>query len=173
MGYFNRKGIEKDAYIRLIEQYRETMYRIAYGYLGNEAEALEAIDEAIYLGYAKRKTVKEPDFAKTWLTRILINECYRMLRKRGHLSFYEIPPDVVDEREKPISLSTKLALQSLPEDLRQVIILRYFADMTIRETAEFLGIPDGTVSSRARKALSILRIELMDEEGEEIYEKKS
>ena len=173
MGYFNRKGIDKDAYIQLIEEYRETMYRIAYGYLGNETEALESIDEAIYLGYAKRKTVKEPEFAKTWLTRILINECYRILKKSKHLSFYEFPPDLADEREEPISLNTKLALQSLSEDLRQVIILRYFADMTIKETAEFLSMPEGTVSSKARKALSILRIELMDEEGEKIYEKES
>ncbi len=173
MGYFNRKGIDKEAYIRLTEEYREIMYRIAYGYLGNESEALDAVDEAIYLGYAKRKTVKEPDFAKTWLTRILINECYKMLKKSKHLSFYEIPPEIIDEREEPISLNTKLALQSLPEDLRQVIILRYFADMTISETAAFLTIPEGTVSSRARKALSILRIELMDERGENIYEEKS
>lgn len=173
MGYFSQKGISKDDYISLIEEHKEAMYRIAYGYLGNESLALEAIDEAVYLGYAGRKSVRQPEFAKTWLTKILMNECCRMLKKRSSVSFYEILPDVEDETPETISLPTKIAIQSLTEELRQVIILRYFADMTIKETADFLDIPEGTVSTRAKKALSVLRIELMDKEGGNLYEKKS
>lgn len=173
MGYFSQKGIDKEEYIRLIEEHREAMYRIAYGYLGNEALALEAIDEAVYLGYAGRKSVRQPEYAKTWLTKILMNECCRMLKKRSSLTFYETPPNIEDETSETISLPTKIAIQSLSEELRQVIILRYFADMTIKETAAFLDVPEGTVSTRARKALTVLRIELMDEEGGNLNEEKS
>lgn len=173
MSYFSQKGIDKDDYLKLIEDHREAMYRIAYGYLGNESLALEAIDEAVYLGYANRKKVRQPEYAKTWLTRILMNECYRMLKKSRTLTFYESVPNVEDETSETISLPTKIAIQSLTEELRQVIILRYFADMTIKETAAFLDIPEGTVSTRARKALSVLRIELMDEEGGNLNEKES
>jgi RNA polymerase sigma-70 factor (ECF subfamily) len=96
-----------------------------------------------------------------------------MLKKRSSLTFYETPPNIEDETSETISLPTKIAIQSLSEELRQVIILRYFADMTIKETAAFLDVPEGTVSTRARKALTVLRIELMDEEGGNLNEEKS
>jgi len=60
------------------------------------------------------------------------------------------------------SIHIKLVINSLPEDLRKVIILRYFGGFTISETAEILGIPDGTVSTRTRKALEVLRVEISD-----------
>ena len=63
------------------------------------------------------------------------------------------------------SLSTKMALDALPQDLKEVIILRYFSDETIAETARILEIPEGTVSSRTRKALSLLKGELTIDEG--------
>ena len=56
----------------------------------------------------------------------------------------------------------KEALRRLPKDLRDVIILRYFTGLTLEETAQTLDIPWGTVSTRQKKALSLLRLELTD-----------
>lgn len=56
------------------------------------------------------------------------------------------------------------ALQRLPEELRSVVALRYFSGFTLVETARALAIPEGTVSSRQRRALQLLRLELTDEE---------
>jgi len=155
------KTIDKTTYVSFISEYKASMYRIAYGYLCDETGALDAVDEAVYLGYAHRKELREPRFLKTWLTRILINECYRILRRCKHeVTMEELPEETSPSTE--VSLPTKLAVQSLPEDLRKVIILRYFGGYTIAETAEILEIPEGTVATRARKALGILRVELND-----------
>ena len=64
-----------------------------------------------------------------------------------------------------ISGSLKEAIRRLPEPLRDVIILRYFTGLTLEETASALSIPRGTVATRQRKALSLLKLDLMAEEG--------
>lgn len=162
------KGIEKTAYASFITEYKPVMYRIAYGYLSDEARSLDAIDEAVYLGYLHRKELREPRHLKTWLTRILINECYRILRiSKREVIMREFPEEVNPRTD--VSLPLKLAVQSLPEDLRKVIVLRYFGGYTIAEAAEILEIPEGTVATRTRKAMGILRVELNDEEGGGTY----
>ncbi len=165
------KGLSKKDYINLMETHKEMLYRTAYGYLRDETLALDALDEAIYLGYQHRKSVLEPEFAKTWLVRILINECLRILKEKKRILPFEDISQVSErtqnthEEALEISLDTKLALETLPFDLKQVIILRYFSDETIADTAKILQIPEGTVSSRARKALALLKIELTVMEG--------
>lgn len=164
MGIFETKSIDQQTYISFISEYKTIMYRIAYGYLSDETKALDAVDETVYLGYLHRKELREPKFLKTWLTRILINECHRILRRsKREVIMEEIPEEACPSTE--ISLTVKQSVQELPEDLRKVIILRYFGGYTITETAEFLGIPEGTVSTRARKALGLLRIEFCEEKG--------
>ena len=68
-------------------------------------------------------------------------------------------PDAYD------GLSLREAIRRLPEELRTVVILRYFAGYTLEETAQSLELPRGTVSTRQRRALQLLRLEL-GEEGE-------
>ena len=60
------------------------------------------------------------------------------------------------------------AVERLPQELRAVVALRYFAGYTLAETAEILGIAPGTVSTRQRRALSLLRLELSEEEGGQV-----
>ncbi|MDF2676915.1 MAG: polymerase sigma factor, sigma-70 family [Bacillota bacterium] len=155
------KGIDKKSYISLVTENKEMMYRVAFGYLRNETKALDAVDEAVYLGYVHSHELKEPKFLKTWLTRILINECYKILRKDKREVIMELLPEetynIADD-----SLSLKLAVQNLPEDLRKIIVLRYFGGYTISETAEIIEIPEGTVATRTRKALGILRVEISE-----------
>jgi RNA polymerase sigma factor (sigma-70 family) len=80
--------------------------------------------------------------------------------------------EMPEEMNPPIdddSIPIKFAVQSLPEDLRKIIVLRYFGGYTIAETAVILEIPEGTVATRTRKAMGILRVELDDEEGGETH----
>lgn len=155
------KSIDKKMYVSFITEYKAIMYRIAYGYLSDETKALDAVDEAVYLGYKHIKELKEPKFLKTWLTRILINECYRILRKsKREVTMEELPEKSYNNAED--SLPLKLAVQSLPEDLKKVIMLRYYGRYTISETAEILEIPEGTVATRARRALGLLRLEIIE-----------
>ena len=145
-----------------VEAVRVRLYRTAYLYLGREADALEAVDEAVYKALRALKQLREPDFFETWLTRILINECHRELRRRSRFSGEETLPETAgpDAYEH---LPLKEAIRRLPEELRSVVILRFFAGYTQAETAAALEVPQGTVATRQRRALELLRLELGEE----------
>ena len=98
------------------------------------------------------------------LTRILINVCKDELRRRRRESRVCVPPE--PEAEHMDALSLREAVRALPEELRSVIVLRYFTGLTLEETAAALEIPRGTVSSRQRRALELLRLDLTD--GQEV-----
>lgn len=155
------KGIDKEAYITFITENKEMLYRVAFGYLRDETKSLDAVDEAVYQGYVHRRDLREPKYLKTWVTRILINECLKIIRNgKRELNMEVLPEGSYNSEEDTIHL--KHAVNNLPEDLRKIIILRYFGRYTISETAEILEIPEGTVSTRSRKALEILRVEMSD-----------
>lgn len=165
-GKIRKKGCDQNSYLAFITEYKKSMYRIAYGYLGNQSKALDALDQAIYLGYLHLQDLREPRYLKTWLTRILINECYRILKETKREITMEVLPEAKVENLDTSEFTTlpiRLAVQALPEELRKVIVLRYFGGYTIAETAELLDIPEGTVSTRSRKALQLLRVQLEDD----------
>ena len=143
---------------------RQRLYRTAYLYLGSEADALEAVDEAVYRALWALKKLRQAELFETWLTRILINTCHQELRRRRHLMGEESLPDSAGP-DAYDGFSLREAIRRLPEELRTVVILRYFAGYTLEETAQSLEVPRGTVSTRQRRALQLLRLEL-GEEGE-------
>ena len=143
------------------EALKARLYRTAYLYLGSEACALDAVDEAVYQGLLHHKRLRQPEHFNTWLTRILINACNAELRRRKREVAVETLPETPAEVYDTLPL--KEAIRRLPRDLRAVIILRYFQGLTLAETAEALDIPPGTVSTRQRKALSLLKLELSEE----------
>lgn len=73
----------------------------------------------------------------------------------------ELPETAVEEFD---ALPLKEALRRLPRELREVVVLRYFTGLTLAETAQALSIPPGTVSTRQRRALALLRLDLCEEE---------
>lgn len=151
-----------EEFTQRVQAIRGRLYRAAYLYLGNEADALEAVDEAVYQALRGLKKLREPAFFETWLTRILINECNKELRRRRRFTHVEELPETAAP-EAFDHLPLKEAIQRLPEELRSVIVLRYFAGYTQSETAQALGIPQGTAATRQRRALELLRLELGEE----------
>ena len=154
--------MDRDEFARRTEAIRARLYRTAYLYLGSEAEALEAVDEAVYQALRALKKLREPAFFETWLTRIVLNECRRELRRRSRLAPEEALPDSAGPVDYD-ALPLKEAIRRLPEELRTVIILRFFAGYTQAETAAALDIPQGTAATRQRRALELLRLELGEE----------
>ncbi len=138
------------------------LYRTACLYLDSEAAAVDAVDEAVYRGLRACKKLREPDYFATWLTRILINVCKEELRRRKReVAVEELPETAVEQFD---ALPLREAVRRLPRELRDVVALRYFTGLTLAETAQTLDIPPGTVSTRQRRALSLLRLELREEE---------
>ena len=144
-----------------VESIRTRLFKTAMLYLGSEALALDAVDEAVYKALCGHRKLRSPEYFDTWITRNLINECHNELRRRKR--FYpleELPETAAEELD---SLPLKEALGRLPKDLKDVVILRFFAGYSVAETAETLKIPVGTVSTRQRKALQLLRLNLEEE----------
>ena len=154
--------MDHDEFARRAEALRARLYRTAYLYLGSEADALEAVDEGVYQALRALRQLREPAFFETWLTRIVLNECHRELRRRKRLAGEETLPDTAGP-DAYDALPLKEAVRRLPEELRAVVILRYFAGYTQAETAQALNIPQGTAATRQRRALALLRLELGEE----------
>ena len=148
-------------YIQRAEALKPRLYRAALLYLGGEAPAVDAVDEAVYRGLLHCKKLRQPEFFDTWLTRILLNACNTELRRRRReLAVAELPETAAEEFD---ALPLREAIRRLPGELRAVVVLRYFQGLTLAETARALGLPPGTVSTRQRKALALLRLELTEE----------
>lgn len=154
----------KEEFAARVQPLRARLYRAAYLYLGSEAAALDAVDEAVYKGLRSLHTLRQPEYFDTWLTRILLNECHREKKRRGRFAPMEELPETAAEAFDALPL--KEALRRLPQELKEVTILRYFAGYTLAETALALGIPQGTAATRQRRALALLRLELEEKEGE-------
>lgn len=136
---------DDDAFYQLIYLHKEKLYKVAYAFLRNEADALEAIQEATCRAYLKLSQLRQPEYIATWLTRIVIHVC--MDEQKRKKRWYLIPSDL-DNRVsgEPLLIdqsATRLHLEDALSRLtplhRHVIILKYFEDLTIPEIAEVLG----------------------------------
>lgn len=153
--------MDQKTFATRLEPLRMRLYKTALLYLDNESQAVDAVDEAVYKGLRSCRSLRQPEYFETWLTRILINVCYDQLRRQKRfVPLEELSETAVEDFD---ALPLKEALRRLPKELRDVVILRFFADCTLAETADILGIPPGTAATRQRKALQLLRLELREE----------
>jgi len=177
-----RDRLNKHEFGARVELMRDRLYRIAVACLGSEDMALDAVGEAVYRAYRSKGKLRQPEFFETWITRILINECKQELRRRkreqplDHGNAASIATSAsaepqltadVDELANEFDLfPLRDAILHLQDDLKAVIILRFFGGLTLAKTAECLNLPQGTVATRQRRALQMLRLELSEEESE-------
>lgn len=154
--------MKETEYFERIEPMRKKLYRMAYPYFDSESMAVDAVDEAIYKGYMKRKQLKEEEFFETWMVRILLNICNTKYKKYKKVVGIEEIPETATGNDFD-NLSLKDAIQKLPEKYRQVIVLKFFSGYGVVEVASLLKLPQGTVATRLRKALELLRLELVEE----------
>ena len=151
-------------YARRSEALKPRLFRTALLYLGGESAAEEALDEAVYRGLRGCRKLRREEYFDTWLTRILLNACAdERKRKKRLLNMDELPETATETFD---ALPLREAVARLPEELKALVILRYFSCYTLRETAEILKIPQGTAATRQRRALTLLRLELGEEETE-------
>ena len=151
-----------EEYAVRITEIKHRLYKTALLYLGNESAAVDVLDEAVYKGLRSIKKLKNDEFFKTWITRILINECHNIYKhNKRFLLAEELPETAAEEFD---NLPLKEAISKLPKDLKEVIILRFFWGCTLDETSNILQMPVGTVSTKQRKALDLLRLDLGKEE---------
>jgi len=165
----NREGTKKvDAgtFQEKVTAMEKVLYRVALSHLRQMQDAEDAVQEAIALAWEKRESLRNSDQFSGWLYRILVNQCRQTLRRKKRFSFYPLQEDTAMQQPQE-SDSVKEAMEKLPPDIRTLMMLRYLDGYAMREIAEALGLPLGTVStrlSRGRKKLKeLLSVEWEDE----------
>ncbi|MGG7212708.1 RNA polymerase sigma factor [Clostridium nigeriense] len=139
------------AFTELIEENLKSIYRVAKGILNSEDDIEDAIQNTILKAYSNIKRLKNDELFKTWLIKILINECNKIYNfNKKCISLDKVIEEQYNDKYENLDL--KIAVDSLQEELRLVITLFYFEDLKISEISEIVGIPEGTVKSRLSRA---------------------
>lgn len=142
------------------------LYSTAKTILKNDQECADAIQETIAKAFSKLDTLRNDSYAKTWLIRILINECYTLLRKsRKLVSLEEMSTAAEMEADQKQDYSDLYrAVNSLKEELRMPVILYYIEDFNVKEIAQILEITEGAVQKRLARAREKLKRILQESE---------
>lgn len=142
---------DKDAFTQLITQYTSDMYKVARGILNNNEDIADAIQNTILICFEKINTLQQAKYFKTWLIRILINECNQMIRKNGNQCLLEEFPEIPWRDRSMEYVEFQQLMQALDEKYRLILILRYAEGFKITEIAELLHIKEGTVKTRLKR----------------------
>jgi len=154
-----------DAFLSLMYRHKDALYRTALAYLKNEGDALEAVQEVTFRAYEKIHSLKKPEYAKTWLVRIMMNYCRDVLQKQKRLLVDEETVFQNGFSEDYTYLEVEEAMAKLTEEQRELIHMKYLQGVKIKEIAKMSSIPEGTVKTRLYKALKSLRSFFDDKEG--------
>ena len=162
----------------------ELMYHVAKTLLYNDADCADAIQETIVKAFSKVHTLKIDAYAKTWLIRILINECYAILRNSQRLDFWETEEFEQQNRQyvkngKIMQMDSYLsqreeysdlyeALRRLPEEMRLTVTLYYLEGYHVKEIASILYTTESTIKNRLLRARNRLKKELEEMEAADL-----
>ncbi|MGN7416121.1 sigma-70 family RNA polymerase sigma factor [Paenibacillus sp. SAF-068] len=144
---------DREAFIRLIRDIENSLYNTAKSMLRKEEDVADAIQETILNAYKSVHTLREPRYFKTWLFRILINECNTMLSRRSLSTAYAEVPSEKREHSSPYDeVDMREAVDRLEESKRIVVVLHYFEDLSLRQVADALNISESAVKMRLTRA---------------------
>jgi RNA polymerase sigma-70 factor (ECF subfamily) len=162
---------DRQALEELFRRYRAIAYRVAYRLLGQEADALDAVQDGFLKAFTHLSAFQGRSSFKTWLLRVVSNSALDLGRQRGRREIRSLDGWAAMDQETPLTLDNpaqgleradlrqiiREALESLPEAQRQTFVLHADGEMSYREVAESLEISIGTVMSRLFYARQKLR----------------
>ena len=144
-------------------------YRLAYSYLNNREEALDAVQTAVCKALEKQDGLKDAGAMRTWFYRILVNVCTDTLRQRKRVTL--VPPEALDagSYEDPLPEDGSLArrVDALPPEIAAIVKLRFYEELSLQEISAVVDCPLSTVKTRLYTGLKKLRIAL-ETEGESL-----
>lgn len=160
----DRKIIERvlrgdaEAFNLLVRQWEKPIFNFILRLIGDRDEAMDLCQDSFMKAYRELATLKDRDRFSSWLYRIAHNTCFSRLRKDQGKTFVELAPETKAWRP-PIEtrLAVERALQHLPENQREVVVLKVFHSLKFEEIAEIQGAPVSTVKSRLYMGFEKLR----------------
>lgn len=159
---------KKQLFTEIFNNNADSITRLCYLYLKDRELAQDATQETFLKAYKKLNSFKELSSINTWLTSIAINTCKNIIRsskyKRTDLTLEEVEyqlRDTVCDSDEIMSVSEAVA--SLPRQYKEVILLRYYRDLPLKDISKILSIPQTTVNYRLLKAKSLLKDTLKED----------
>ncbi|MCJ8014942.1 RNA polymerase sigma factor [Paenibacillus sp. KQZ6P-2] len=157
----------KEALLQLIMADQNAYYRLAYTYMGNEHDAMDAMEDMIVTLYEKIDQLHNGEAFYSWSKTILVNRCKTLFRKKGRYSSLDDEQEhslttIADDnpyRHTESELDLQVLLSHLNAQQREAIELRYVHDLPYQTIADMTGAPLGTIKSRISQA--ILRLKAM------------
>jgi RNA polymerase sigma-70 factor, ECF subfamily len=155
-----------ERFLRLANGELDGAYRLAGLILADQHEAEDATQDALLRAWRSAGSLRDPAGFQAWFDRILVNVCRDRLRRRGRVRLITIDdaPSASAERDPFRTIFDRdevlRAMASLDDDHRIVIVLHYWADLTLEGVAARVGWPVGTVKSRLHRALMAMRSRL-------------
>lgn len=161
-----------DSFEELYRLYRQKALGTAYLIAGRKNLAEDIVQEAFILCYSQIRRLKNPDAFSTWFYRLLVRVAWRMSAKQKSTLSYEdgdagqgeLPPDPSADGGNPDFFDDRIlvreAVKKLSPQLKTVVIMYYFNELSIKEIARVLDCFEGTVKSRLHKARKMLEKEL-------------
>jgi RNA polymerase sigma-70 factor (ECF subfamily) len=177
-----RRG-HREAFRQIMRRGNQRLFRVARGVLNDDAEAEDAVQEAYTLAFSRLDTFRGEASLLTWMTRIVLNECYGRLRRRrptvgieqieaaqqrgdGRILMfpnrYGSEDPAADASRAQMRTLIERAIDALPEPFRVVFVMREIEECSIEETAATLDIRAETVKTRLHRARRLLRNALHD-----------
>lgn len=159
--FLQRKDVKKQKIEELLLENYNRYYRLAYSYVHNEADAADIVQNGAYKAIRNSDSLKNVEYAQTWIYRIMLNEIFQCAKKKQMVSLDELPTEQGQEDHYE-NIDLKRALDQMNPQDKAVIELRYFEDMKIEDIAKVLDENVNTVKSRLYRGLKKLRLELTD-----------
>ena len=167
---------DADAFGEIVQRWERRIFALAFGMLGREEDARDATQETFFAAFRNLRNFRGEAKVSSWLHRIAINQCITRQRRakvRGETALedetssevatfltpaHQSPAQTVESRER--TKIVRRAVTALPPELREVIVMKEFEDLTFQEIADALDLPLSTVKSRLYTALRQLRMRL-------------
>ncbi len=150
----------------ILEQYNQ-YYRLAYSYVHNEADACDIVQNGAYKALRSSHTLQKPEYARTWVYRIMLNEVFAYL-KQPQMESYEYMQEMqgnveAGTEDSYTDIDLQKALDMLPAQDKAIITMKYFEDKKLEEIADILNENVNTIKSKLYRSMKKLRIQLIDE----------
>lgn len=169
-------GTDPDAFGEIVRRWERKIFALCFGMLTREDEARDATQETFIAAYRNAARFRGEAKVSSWLHRIAVNQCLTV-KRRAKTRAEDYLDDESGESERifvaPIGYSpgneaeqserlrvVRQAVSSLPVDLRQVVVMKEFEEMTFQEISDTLELPLSTVKSRLYTALKQLKMKL-------------
>ena len=150
-------GLTREEFTRAVERYGRDMYRAARSMLPCDTDAEDAVSQAVLLAWQSRGRLRETEAARAWLVKIAVNCARQQCKRRGRVVYLEELEPLAGGREDPHYHELWDAVLALPPEQRTAVVLFYYEDLSLREIARTLRVPEGTVKSRLSRGRERLR----------------